>query len=186
MTPEEFDAVEDYDDEYRYELIREVLVVTPLPLPQESGPNQLLGHWLLNHGEQHSRDSALDSTLPGQYVRVPDGRRRADRLIWAGLGRLPRLKVDVPTIAVEFDSGSRRDRHRDYVEKRSEYLAVGVVEYWIVERFRRILTVCRAVGGDLVVAEGETYWPALLPGFELAVAPLLAAADLWDEDGGGE
>ena len=31
MTPEEFDAVEDYDDTYSYELIHGVLVVNPIP-----------------------------------------------------------------------------------------------------------------------------------------------------------
>jgi len=32
MTAEEFDAIEEYDEDYRYELINEVLVVTPAPL----------------------------------------------------------------------------------------------------------------------------------------------------------
>ena len=182
MTPEEFDAVEDYDEDYRYELIRGVLVVTPVPLPQETGPNELLGYWLLGYRERHPQGAALDYSLMEQYVRTANGRRRADRLIWTGLGRLPRVKHDVPTVAIEFVSGSRRDRRRDYVEKRGEYLALGIVEYWIVDRFRRTLTVCRADAADLVVPEGETYRPAPLPGFELPVAPLLAAADMWEDD----
>lgn len=117
-----------------------------------------------------------------QYIRTPGSRRRADRLIWAGLGRLPQVKRDIPTIAVEFVSASRRDRRRDYVEKREEYLAAGVREYWIVDRFRRCLTVCRAEGDDQTIPEGASYddCPAL-PGCILPVAPLLAAADQWDE-----
>ena len=181
MTPEEFDAVEDYEEGYRYELIRGVLVVTPVPLWQESGPNEKLGQWLLNYREQHPQGAALDYTFMEQYVRTEESRRRADRLIWAGLGRLPKVKRDVPTIAVEFVSAAKRDRWRDSIEKRNEYLALGVLESWIVDRFRRTLTVCRADAEDLVVKEGETYRPALLPGFELPVAPLLAAADMWDE-----
>jgi len=181
MTPEEFDAVEDYDEAHRYELIRGVLVVTPVPLPQEAGPNELLGHWLLTYRDQHPQGAALDYSLMEQYVRTEDSRRRADRLIWAGLGRLPKVKRDVPTIAVEFVSASKRDRWRDYIEKRNEYLALGVLEYWIIDRFRRTLTVCRADAEDRIVAEGGTYRPALLPGFELPMAPLLAAADMWDD-----
>jgi len=181
MTPEEFDAVEDYDEDYRYELIRGVLIVTPVPLPQEAGPNELLGHWLLTYRDQHPQGAALDYSLMEQYVRTEDSRRRADRLIWAGLGRLPKVKRDVPTIAVEFVSASKRDRWRDYIEKRNEYLALGVLEYWIIDRFRRTLTVCRADAEDRIVAEGETYRPALLPGFELPLPPLLAAADMWDD-----
>lgn len=183
MTPEEFDSVEEYDECYRYELIRGVLVVTPGPLPQEAGPNELLGRWLLSYRDDQPDGSALDYSLMGQYIRTGDGRRRADRVIWAGLGRLPKVKRDVPAIAVEFVSRSRRDRHRDYVEKRAEYLAIGVAEYWIVDRFRRTLSVFFADGTERVVKEGETYRPALLPGFELPVAPLLAAADQWDADG---
>src|SRR5205085_592581 len=84
---------------------------------------------------------------------------------------------DVPTIAVEFVSGSRRDRQRDYVEKRQKYIAAGVAEYWIVDRFRRMLTVVRpgpAGPQDQIVAETEKYTRPLLPGFELPVAHRLA------------
>ena len=31
MTPEEFDAVTDYDDRFTYELIHGVLIVSPVP-----------------------------------------------------------------------------------------------------------------------------------------------------------
>jgi hypothetical protein len=62
MTPEEFDAIEDYDENYRYELIHGVLVVSPLPLPLETGPNELLGHYLLGYQESHSQGSSLDLT----------------------------------------------------------------------------------------------------------------------------
>src|SRR5438067_268632 len=102
MTPEEFDAVEDYDEEYRYELVHGVLIVVPIPLAGETGPNDGLGYWLHSYHEQHSRGGALDATLPQQYVRTRTGRRLADRAIWAGLGRLPDLRADVPTIAGEF------------------------------------------------------------------------------------
>ena len=44
MTPEEFDAVTNYDDCYVYELIHGVLIVSPLPAPAERGPNETLGH----------------------------------------------------------------------------------------------------------------------------------------------
>jgi hypothetical protein len=37
MTPEEFDPVQEYDENYRYELVRGVLVVTPIPHPAHAG-----------------------------------------------------------------------------------------------------------------------------------------------------
>lgn len=181
LTPEEFDAVTDYDDLWDYELIHGVVIVNPIPSEAESDPNGELEFLLRYYKQVHPQGSALDKTLFERYVRTHDSRRKADRIIWAGLGRLPDPKVDVPTIVVEFVS-RRRDRHRDYEEKRREYLALGVKEYWIIDCFRRVLTVYRSQPGkpaEQVVAETETYRTDLLPGFELPLARLLAVADEW-------
>ena len=125
MTPEELDAVEEYDDNYIYELIHGVLVVNPIPLESEVGPNEYVGHLLLAYWERDVAHSALDATLPERYIRTKDSRRRADRLIWAGLGRMPDWKKDLPSIAVEFVSRARRDRLRDYEEKQREIHGAG-------------------------------------------------------------
>jgi Uma2 family endonuclease len=186
MTPEEFDAIEEYDEEYCYELVDGVLVVTPIPLPEETGPNELLGRLLLNYQEDHTQGSSLDHTLPQQYVRTRTGRRLADRLIWTGLGRMPNRRRDLPTIAVEFVSAGRRDRRRDYVDKRQEYLEAGIPEYWIFDRFQRTLTVIRNLPDgeqEQVIPENQTYESSHLPGFEVPLARVLAAADLWVERG---
>jgi Uma2 family endonuclease len=182
MTPEEFDAAADYEAGYRYELVHGVLVVNPIPLPEEMDPNEELGRWLRNYS--YERPGVIDATMPQQYVRTATGRRLADRVVWIGLGRVPDRRRDVPTIAVEFVSRSRRDRQRDYVEKRREYLAAGIAEYWIIDRFRRTLTAVRPGPDeprDEVVAAGATFATPLLPGFELPLAELLAVADRWDE-----
>jgi Uma2 family endonuclease len=182
LTPEEFDSVEEYDENYRYELIHGVLVVHSIPLPAETGPNELLGYYLLSYKLLHPQGSALSDTLPQQYVRTERSRRLADRLIWTGLGRLPNLAVDVATIAVEFVSAGRRSRRRDYDEKRIEYLRAGVQEYWIIDRFQRTMTVFRQSASGPVptlVHEGDVYRAPLLPGFELPLSKLLEAADRW-------
>ena len=87
---------------------------------------------------------------------------------------------DQPTIAIEFVSASKRDFQRDYIDKRDEYLRAGVLEYWIIDRFRRRMTVVRG-GSDpvteIVITEQETYTTPLLPGFALPLAQLLAVAD---------
>jgi Uma2 family endonuclease len=182
MTPEEFDAVDDYDDRYRYELIHGVVVVSPIPSEAEGDPNEELGRWIRNYKESHPHGSVVDCTLPERYVRTRDSRRRADRVIWIGLGRVPDPLVDVPRIVVEFVSLRRRDWLRDYFEKQTEYMAVGVAEYWIIDRFRRRLTVYRATANgvvEVVVGEAEVYRTDLLPGFELPLARLFVLADLW-------
>jgi Uma2 family endonuclease len=180
MSPREFDAVRDWDENYRYELIHGVLVVAALPLPMETGPNEALGVWLTNY---QMRGGALDGTLPEQNVQTSDSRRRADRLIWVGLGRYPNVKKDLPSIVVEFVSAAKKDRRRDYIEKKTEYMALGIAEYWIIDRFRRTLTVVRNLDSgpdEKVITEKGTYKPSLLPGFRLPLRKLLAIADAWD------
>jgi Uma2 family endonuclease len=184
MTPEEFDDRPEWhwDDRFRYELIRGILVVTPIAGPAERDPEDYLGYLLRLHQETHPQGSAIDATLFEQYLAVGGDRRRCDRAIWTGLGRLPDLEKDIPSIVIEFVSASRRDRLRDYEEKLREYTALGVKEYWIIDRFRRIMTVHqnRPAGvATLVVAEAGSYQTDLLPGFVLPLARLLARADDW-------
>lgn len=184
MTTEEFDAVTEYDDLFNYELIHGVVVVNRIPLAQERGPNQELARQLLNYRDGHPLGSALDDTLEEEYIRTRESRRRADRVIWTGLGRQPNLETDVPSIVVEFVSAGRRSWKRDYVEERDEYLPLGVHEYWVINRFDRTMTVFRNQGSNKfvehVISEQEIYHCVLLPGFDLAIAKLFAVADRWN------
>jgi Uma2 family endonuclease len=184
MTPEEFDAI-DYDDceeGWRYELINGVLVVNPPPLDAQVGPNEHLGVLLYLYSQEHPQGNALDLTLPERYVRTPGSRRIVDRAIWAGLGRKPRTRVDVPAIAVEFVSEGKRNILRDYEVKRREYLQAGVIEYGVIDRFRRTLTVFRRKRPQKkVIHEDDTYHTPLLPGFELPLAEILKVADRLEE-----
>lgn len=177
MTPEEFDAAEDCEEGYVYELINGVLVVSPPPLEGERGPNDDLGYLLRSYQEHHPQGSALDLTLPESLIRTRTNRRRADRAIWTGLGRTPNIRKDPPTIAVEFVSEAKRDRERDYIAKRDEYMTVGQEEYWIIDRFRRRMTVVRRNQPDVVVGANDIYRTPLLPGFELPLKRLLDVAD---------
>ena len=77
---------------------------------------------------------------------------------------------------------SRRDYQRDYEQKRTEYLGVGVAEYWVIDRFQRKMTVYATRNGEFVervVHETESFRTPLLPGFVLPLAKLLGRADLW-------
>jgi Uma2 family endonuclease len=184
MTPQEFDAVREWDERYRFELINGVVIVSPHPAEGERGPNDILGHWLYLYREQNREGFRLDATLPEQTIFGSENRRRADRAIWLGLGRLPNLQLDVPSIVAEFVSKRKRDRTRDYEEKRREYQAIGVSEYWVIDRFQRTMTVYKSLPGELaelIVKAEETYRTPLLPGFELPLAKLLKVADDWAE-----
>lgn len=183
LTPREFDGA-DFEEGWRYELINGVLVVSPTPLELERDPNEELGHWLRLYQQTHPKGKCLDKTLPEHTVRTGKNRRRADRVIWIGLGRPP-TKKDAPSVVGEFVSAGRRDRYRDYVEKRDEYLAIGVDEYWVFDRFQRTMTVFARRGARIskrVFAETETYTTPLLPGFELPLRKLFALVDDWQPE----
>jgi Uma2 family endonuclease len=161
--------------------------VSPHPAEGERGPNDTLGYWLLLYRDQNPEGLRLDATLPEQTIVGGESRRRADRAVWIGLGRLPNLQTDVPSILVEFVSKRKRDRARDYEEKQREYQAIGVSEYWIIDRFQRMMTVYKFATGEvsvLVVKPEEIYRTPLLPGFELGLGKLLKVADDWARSAG--
>ena len=183
MTPEQFDALRpsQFVRGNRYELVNGVLIVSPTPGIDERRPNDYLGTLLDLYRETHPQGSIIDETAPEQTVATTN-RRRADRVIWTGLGRVPDVDKDMPSIVAEFVSKRRRDVLRDYEAKRDEYIAAGVQEYWVIDRFRRIMTVYRRDATGLsydIVKEGEVYRTDLLPGFELPLSKLLAKSDQW-------
>jgi Uma2 family endonuclease len=180
LSPEEFDSA-DGDPSWRYELINGVVVVNAAPMPQERGPNEMLGHLLLSYKENHPNGSVLDYTLPEHDIHIGEHRRRADRVLWVGFGRQPRIN-EIPTIAVEFVSAGKRSFLRDYETKRAEYAALKIQEYWVFNRFERTLTVFKHDGSEQVVSETENYRPTILPGFELPIVKLFEIADAWDSE----
>jgi Uma2 family endonuclease len=184
MTTAEFDSLwpQDVDDRYRYELINGVLVVSPFPGIGERGPNDFLGYLIQSYFESRPAGPPFYDTLPEQTI-ITANRRRADRVIWAKFNRKPDLENDFPSIIIEFVSAARRrDAIRDYETKRDEYLAAGVKEYWIIDRFRRVMTVYfPAAAGPIyvLVAENQSYETNLLPGFTLPLARILEKADMY-------
>ena len=181
MSPGEFDSIRHADPRFRFELIRGIIVVSRYPSFNERDPNEELGYFLRYYRDS-TVSSTLDLTLPECDIHSVQNRRRAERVVWAGLGRLPDPEVDLPAIAIEFVSRSRRGWLRDYEEKRGEYLALGIAEYWVIDRFARTMTVYRTPPAEplevLVPADG-IYRTPLLPGFELPLAVLFKTADRW-------
>ena len=73
---------------------------------------------------------------------------------------------EMPTIVAEFVSAGKVNQERDYVVKRAEYREVGVRQYWVIDRFRRTLTVYDFGGEkdeEQLIPEGKTYRIALAP-----------------------
>ncbi|MFC1707929.1 Uma2 family endonuclease, partial [Planctomycetota bacterium] len=81
----------------------------------------------------------------------------------------------IPDIVVEVVSPGSETR--DYQDKRSEYLAAGIREYWIVDPGRGAFTALQRTGDIFEEnAVQGTYTTALLPGLTLDVSSLFDAA----------
>ena len=183
MTIEEYERLppEEWVKGYRYELIHGVLVVTPPAAESQADPNEELGRLLRNYKELHPHGKVLDKTTFERQIKTAAGYRVCDRALWIGFGRPIKVHKDVPTIIVEFVSAGKRAFERDYLEKRDEYLAIGVKEYWVIDWFRSQMTVYfapPAAPDHRVVARSEKiYTTPLLPGFELPLDKLLTLAE---------
>jgi Uma2 family endonuclease len=82
-----------------------------------------------------------------------------------------------PEIVVEVVSpGSEL---REYVEKREEYLALGIKEYWIVDGAKKQILILRRVRGkwsDRTLGADDFYESKLLPGSKLDCGKVFDAA----------
>jgi Uma2 family endonuclease len=182
LTLDEFIEA-DFEDGWLYELARGVIDVTEVP-----GLNhgrivgrltQLFISYMINNpgvvnyragsGECRLRLPGMQSDRhPDQaiYLLPPPPRENQPWTRW------------VPSIVVEVVSEGGEER--DYVEKREEYLRIGVAEYWIVDPIKRQLLVLQRFGdvwNELVVLPGAVYRPFSLPGLEVRPEELLGPAE---------
>lgn len=176
LTLDEFDEAEIVPG-FRVELGRGEVVVTEVPLP---------GHLVIV--DRLRRQLILfDARSPGRIVCVASGGECKLSVAQFDSERHPDLAVYltqppyqdsntvwsewIPELVIEVvSSGSQT---RDYDEKRAEYLAFGVKEYWVVDPERLEVLVLRRSRGmwtEQVLKAADKYLSHLLPGFELDVA----------------
>ncbi len=172
---------------YDYELSRGIITVVDVPnfrhLAQvDALREQLSAYRRANPGIIH--------TIAGEggckvLIRALGSERHPD---WAIYLSPPPTGGDiwarwVPAILIEVVSPS--SRQRDYVDKPQEYFRFGVQEYWIVDADRREMLVdTRTAGGwsTRTIGAGESHRTGLLPGFELDLSIIFAAADAAPEE----
>jgi Uma2 family endonuclease len=184
MTLEEFREAEE-DDGYRYELSRGVLEVTEVPNDPHGVVVCNLYRALGRYDEQH----------PGAIHRYGGGSEFRFWLPRMVSGRNPDLGVvlrgapkdwrgrRVPALAAEVVS--RGSIERDYETKRAEYLAYGLLEYWIVDPLKEQVTVLARRGDawDEAIVRGEQVIRSLvLPGFVTTVAELWSGIEAEEDD----
>lgn len=177
MTLDEFLEAEE-EEGYRYELARGVLEVTPVPGAAHGRIVHLFYKMFTRYEDAH----------PGLIDRFGGAGEFRVYLPEMESGRNPDLAVSLlgtpldedddrpPSLCIEVVSEGNETRTCDYVTKRQEYLAFGLREYWIVDRFERRVTVLRRRGDSWIEAvfrDGQVASGRVLPGFAVAVA------DLW-------
>ena len=185
MTIEEFLEAEE-EAGYRYELARGVLEVTNVPNDPHGQVVYNLSKIIVKYDEAH----------PGYIQRAGGGNEFQLLLPTMASGRNPDLSVALrgtprnhrgrrdPVLVAEVVS--KRSVDRDYRIKREEYLAFGLLEYWIVDLLARKLTVL-VRDGDVWVErpclEGRPIPSLVLPGLIATPTDLWAGlADYDDED----
>jgi Uma2 family endonuclease len=129
--------------------------------------DQLILHEISNPRQIHLVGDSANTKL---LVESEQSERHPDISVYT----TPMPDVDeiwsiwVPTIVVEVVSES--SAKRDYEDKPAEYLAFGISEYWIVDGFKKQMTVkSRYRGGwkDKIVKPSQKYATRHLPGFAL-------------------
>ncbi|MCI0455592.1 MAG: Uma2 family endonuclease [Gemmataceae bacterium] len=180
MSLTDFEHAE-VEEGYLYELGRGMIVVSDVPnlphLAQVTALRRQLGRYDLdNPGRIHTIASGNECKIlvaPAESERHPDlavyKEPPPEEDVWSTW--IPELLIEVVSPGSE---------HRDYVEKREEYLRFGVREYWIVDAAKREVLVLRRVAGEWrerVLRPPEVYRTRVLPGFEFACEPVFDAAD---------
>lgn len=118
------------------------------------------------------------------WVRTVEKSIREPDVAYIRSSRIPdrRKPADGADLVMEVVSGSAKDRNRDYKEKREEYAAAGIPEYWIVDPESNTMTVLKLVENDYALHGefklGSIATSAVLPGFAVNVSEAFASATL--------
>jgi Uma2 family endonuclease len=186
MTLQEFlDA--DVVEGYRYELARGVLEVNQVA----NDPHGIVVCNLYDAAGRYRRE------CPDIILRYGGGNEFQFVLPRMISGRNPDLAVvlrgapkdwrgrRIAVLAAEVVS--RGSIKRDYVTKREEYLAYGLLEYWIVDPLERKVTVLTRRGdtwAEAVFRDDQVIASLVLPGFATTVAELWADVEEGDAEDG--
>jgi len=164
MTADEYLALPE-DLETRYELVDGVVTVTPSPTFGHQQIGLEIGRQIANFLVEHP----IGGVAQKVDVKVGDDLvYRPDVLFVKGMPDDPfhRLKAP-PDLVVEIASPSSREY--DAEDKRRNYEAAGVPEYWLIDPVRREFCFLVLEDGAYREAQptGERYASTVLPGFEL-------------------
>lgn len=182
MSLADFDHVK-VQEGYLYELGRGVIVVIDVPKKRhlyqvDSIRDQLSAYKLAHPGRIQIIAAGSECKI---MVTGYESERHPDLAVYMTLP--PEEDEDfwfiwIPELVIEVvSSGSKL---RDYKEKREEYLAFGVGEYWIFDLEKREMLVLKRIGGrwrERIVRPPKVYQTRLFPGLRFSCAQVFQAAN---------
>jgi Uma2 family endonuclease len=181
MSLAEFEHAE-VQEGYLYELGREIIVVSDVPKKRHL--LQVLEIRKILTAYQLANPNRSDAICAGSECKLLIVRYESERHPDLIIYKKPPpdegpdfWSVWIPELVSEVVSpGSEL---RDYQEKREEYLALGVHEYWIVDSGKEEMLVLRRVRGlwrERIVRPGEVYQTRVLPGLQFPCGAVFHAA----------
>jgi Uma2 family endonuclease len=172
VSDEEYLSAE-FEGPWRYELVDgRLAVMSPNSEVHDDTAEpwrNYLGAYKLAHRDR------VQKVVSEAWVRVRQGQFRiGDIGVYLVSERsVLRRPARAPELMIEVVSPGRDSAERDYVEKRADYHAIGVLEYVIVDYLARkvsILTHTPAGYEERVLTEADTYTSPLLPGLAIPLA----------------
>lgn len=172
VSSEEF-AEAEFDEPWKYEREEGRLVVVAPSGEEHIDAGEPWRDQLVLY--KLARPDVAQKVVSEAWIRVNDG---TDRIGDVGVylvpdGPVPKIPDRIPDLMFEVVSPDKVSRNRDYLRKRAEYFQLGVKEYVIIDRFRRIVTVLTfAPGGyeERILDAGQAYESPLLPGLSIRLS----------------
>ncbi len=190
MSYDEFLRTE-WTEGWGYELARGVVVVTHIPGPDHGFIVGRLTELFVLYNVAHPGLIRYRAGGAECRLRLPgmQSDRHPDQAVYLRpRPRGPRVwERWVPDLVVEVVS--KRGEDRDFVEKREEYLRIGVTEYWIIDpEARRMHVLSRRgdVWAERVLGEADVHRTDLLPGLEVHVGAMIGDEPMDDADAIGD
>ena len=105
---------------------------------------QFVPYYLLRRGTEVAVSSqSVTSRYPDLVVLTEETRHAMQRDKRSLIG----LDIPAPRLVIEVVSPGSENRDRDYIQKRQEYAARGIPEYWLIDPERRLVTILQLTNG---------------------------------------
>ena len=153
-------------DGTRYELLDGVLIVTPAP----SNAHQIIVSRLHLQLMQLVMVPGFAQVVgPGAITVPPKTQLQPDILVYPARYPFDSKWEDIDEHWVAVEVLSRSSRVYDRETKRDAYIALGVREVWLVDRWKKVLEVSRAPGHAEIVSD-VLHWHVPTPPVDVTVS----------------